>query len=94
MAVAVTIEQATEALSRLDPEDCWLLHHSIARGLDDDMVAGLLGIDQAEVPRRVNEILDRLNQALSLETRAERDELRAALPDLPPGVWQESVTRQ
>jgi hypothetical protein len=89
MAVAVTIEQARQALSRLDPADRALLDLSVARGLDDDMVAGFVRIEEPEVERRVHDVLDRLAADLSLRTRAERDELRATLPDLPRDVWGE-----
>ena len=89
MAVAVTIEQAREALARLDPGSRALLHLSVGRGLDADMIAGLLRIDPSEVERRVDGILERMADELSLDGRAQREELRATLPDLPKDVWQD-----
>jgi DNA-directed RNA polymerase specialized sigma24 family protein len=87
MAVAVTIEQAREALSRLDPESRALLELSVRRGMDADEIAGILRIEPSEKHRRVEEVLDRLARELSLEGREERAELRATLPDLPADAW-------
>ncbi len=89
MAVAVTIEQVREALSRLDPKDRALLHLSVGRGFEDDEIAGFLEIETSQVERRVQRLLERLAGELSLNTREAREELLAALPDLPPDVWQE-----
>ena len=89
MAVAVTIEQAREALARLNPESRALLHLSVGRGFNDDEIAGFLEAEPSEVRRRVSELLERLARELSLDSREEREELRATLPDLPPVVWQE-----
>ena len=89
MAVAVTIDQAREALSRLDPESRALLHLSVGRGLDDEEIADVVHVDPADVHRRVEETLERIAGELSLTGRAHRDELRATLPDLPSDAWQE-----
>ena len=89
MAVAVTIDQACEALSRLDRTSRALLHLSVGRGLHDDEIASVIRVDAAGVGRRVDDVLARLAHELGLETREERDELRATLPDLPQDAWQE-----
>jgi DNA-directed RNA polymerase specialized sigma24 family protein len=88
MAVAVTIEQARETLSRLDPESRALLDLSVRRGMHDDEIADILRVEPSEVQRRVDEVLDRIAAELSLESREVRVELRATLPDLPPDAWQ------
>ena len=87
MAVAVTIEQARGALSRLDPESRALLELSVRRGMDAEEIAGVLRVDPSEEQRRVDEVFDRLARDLSLERREERAELRATLPDLPADAW-------
>ena len=89
MAVAVTIEQAREALSRLEPESRALLHLSVGRGLHDDEIAEVVHVDPSEVQRRVDETLERIAGELSLTRREQREELRATLPDLPSDAWQE-----
>ena len=89
MAVAVTIEEARAALSRLEPESRALLHLSVGRGLHDDEIAEVVHVDPAEVQRRVEETLERIAGELSLTRREERDELRATLPDLPSDAWRE-----
>jgi DNA-directed RNA polymerase specialized sigma24 family protein len=88
MAVAVTIEQAHEALSRLDPESRALLDLSVRRGRPDDEIAEVLRVDPSEVQRRLNEVLERLAEDLSLDGREQRAELRATLPDLPLDAWR------
>jgi DNA-directed RNA polymerase specialized sigma24 family protein len=88
MAVAVTIEQAAEALSRLDPASRALLDLSVRHGTDEEDIAEVLHVDPPEVQRRVDELLGRIADELSLDTREQRDELRATLPDLPPDAWQ------
>ena len=90
MAIAVTIDQAREALSRLDPKDRALLHLSVGRGFHDDEIAGFLEIESSDVQRRVDGLLERLADDLSLADRPAREELAATLPDLPPDVWGEA----
>ena len=91
MAVAVTIDQAREVLSRLDRTSRALLHLSVGRGLHDDEIASVIHIDVSEVGRRVDETLERLARDLQLESREAREELRATLPDLPQDAWQEAL---
>jgi DNA-directed RNA polymerase specialized sigma24 family protein len=88
MAVAVTIEQAAEALSRLDPASRALLDLSVRHGMHEAEIAEVLQVEPADLQRRVDELLDRLADELSLKSREERWELRATLPDLPPDAWQ------
>ena len=89
MAVAVTIDQAREALSRLDRTSRALLHLSVGRGLHDDEIASVIRVEASEVGHRVDEVLERIAHELGLESREARDELRATLPDLPQDAWQE-----
>lgn len=88
MAVAVTIEQAAEALSRLDPASRALLDLSVRHGMHDEDIADVLHVEPADVQHRVDDLLDRLAEELSIDGREERWELRATLPDLPPDAWQ------
>ena len=62
----------------------------MGRGLQDDEIADLIHTDPSEIQGRVDGILERLAGDLSLESREERAELRATLPDLPRDVWQEA----
>jgi DNA-directed RNA polymerase specialized sigma24 family protein len=88
MAVAVTIEQATAALSRLDPASRALLDLSVRHGMHDEAIADVVHVEPADVQQAVDELLDRLAEELSLDGREERAELLATLPDLPPDAWQ------
>jgi DNA-directed RNA polymerase specialized sigma24 family protein len=89
MAVAVTIQQATDVLSRLDRTSRALLHLSVGRGLTDAEIASVIHVDVTDVARRVTDVLDRIAGDLGLEGREQRDELRATLPDLPQDAWRE-----
>ena len=86
--MAVHVEELGKALGGLDPESRALLDLSLRRGMRDDDIAGVLRVDAGEVARRRGELLDRLADELSLDGRAERDELFATLPDLPPELWK------
>jgi DNA-directed RNA polymerase specialized sigma24 family protein len=88
MAVAVTIEQASAALARLDPASRALLDLSVRHGMHEEEIAEVLHVEPSDVQRRVDELLDRLAGELSLDGREERAELGATLPDLPPDSWQ------
>ena len=86
--VAVTIKRLGEALGELDPESRALLDLTVRRGMEEDEIANILNVDADEVTTRRRRILEQLDSELGLETRAERDELRATLPDLPPQLWR------
>jgi DNA-directed RNA polymerase specialized sigma24 family protein len=88
MTVALTIKQASEALSRLDPVRRAMLDLSLRRGMREEEIAAVLNITTPEVEGRLEEVLDALARELSLDSREQRDELRATLPDLPPDAWQ------
>ena len=87
MAVAVTIEQARQALSRLDPASRALLDLSLRQGRDDEEIAKVLHVEPGEVHKRVDDVLDGIAGELKLDSREERAELRATLPDLPADAW-------
>lgn len=86
--VAVTMKRLGEALAALDPESRALLDLNVRRGMEEDEIADILSVDAGEVVARRRKILERLDSELGLETREDRDELRATLPDLPPKLWQ------
>ena len=88
MTVALTIKQASEALSQLDPVTRAMLDLSLRRGMREEEIAAVLNITTPEVEGRLEEVLDGLARELSLDSREQRDELRATLPDLPPDAWQ------
>jgi DNA-directed RNA polymerase specialized sigma24 family protein len=75
------------ALERLDAPSRALIDLSVRRGMADEVIAEVLHVEPDEVSRRRAEILDRLASELNLETREQRDELFATLPDLPPELW-------
>jgi hypothetical protein len=86
--IAVRMRAARRALERLDPETRALLDLSIRRGLDDEDIASVLRVEPEEVVRRRKGALDQIASDLGLDTREERDELFATLPDLPPEYWR------
>jgi DNA-directed RNA polymerase specialized sigma24 family protein len=88
--VAVTIQQAGDALARLDPESRALLDLNLRRGMDENEIASVLNVDADEVCERRRRLLEQLSTDLGLGSREERDELQATLPDLPPHVWNGS----
>ena len=85
--IAFRMRELGAALGRLDPLSRALLDLSLRRGMPDEEIAGVLGVDVAEVERRRAEVLERLADDLGLRTRDARDELYATLPDLPKGLW-------
>jgi DNA-directed RNA polymerase specialized sigma24 family protein len=91
--VAARISDMGDALARLDPESRALLDLSLRRGLDDSEIAAILRVEPEEVARRRGELLDRLADELGLETREQRDELFASLPDLPERCWRGQAER-
>ena len=86
--IAVRIRDARRALGRLDPESRALLDLALRRGLEDEDIASVLRVDEAEVGRRRRAALDRLADELELHGRDQRDELFATLPDVPASVWR------
>ena len=86
--VAVTVKSLGDALAGLDPESRALLDLNVRRGMEEGEIASILNVDAEEVAARRRRILEGLDSELGLETREERDELRATLPDLPARVWR------
>ena len=91
--VAAGISDMGDALAALDPEGRALLDLSLRRGMDDSEIAAILRVEPEEVARRRGELLDRLADELGLETREQRDELFASLPDLPDRYWRGQAAR-
>ena len=86
--VAVTIKRLGEALAALDAESRALLDLNVRRGMEENEIAEILNVDADNVASRRRKILEQLDSELGLDTREDRDELRATLPDLPPKLWQ------
>ena len=86
--VAVTIKRLGEALAALDAESRALLDLNVRRGMEENEIAEILNVDADNVASRRRKILEQLDSELGLETREDRDELRATLPDLPPKLWE------
>jgi len=84
----VTLKRLGEALAGLDPESRALLDLNVRRGMAENEIAEILNVDADNVASRRRKILEGLDSELGLETREDRDELRATLPDLPPKLWQ------
>jgi DNA-directed RNA polymerase specialized sigma24 family protein len=91
--VAARIRDMGTALAGLDPESRALLDLSLRRGLDDSEIAEVLRVSADEVAKRREELFDRLAEELGLETREQRDELFASLPDLPDEYWRGQAAR-
>jgi DNA-directed RNA polymerase specialized sigma24 family protein len=91
--VAARISDMGEALAELDPESRALLDLSLRRGMDDADICAVLRVEPEEVARRREELLERLADELGLETREQRDELFASLPDLPDRYWRGQAAR-
>ena len=91
--VAAGISDMGDALAALDPEGRALLDLSLRRGMDDSEIAAILRVEPEEVARRRGDLLDRLAGELGLETREQRDELFASLPDLPDRYWRGQAAR-
>ncbi len=84
----MTLKRLGEALAALDPESRALLDLNVRRGMEESEIAEILNVDADNVASRRRKILEGLDSELGLETREDRDELRATLPDLPPKLWQ------
>ena len=82
------MEQLREQLAQLDPTDRALLDLNLRGGMEESEIADVLSVDADEVSSRREKILDDMGSRLGLETREQRDELRATLPDLPASDWK------
>jgi hypothetical protein len=81
------MEDLGAALARLDDSSRALLDLSLRRAQSDAAIAEVLRVDRDEVARRRGELLDRIASEVGAGDRAEREELRASLPDLPAEYW-------
>ncbi len=72
-----------QALAGIDEEGRELLDLSMQRGMSDDEVADVLGLEADQVEQRRAKLLDDLASQLGLVGREERDELFATLQDIP-----------
>ncbi len=82
------MEKLREELARLDPTDRALLDLNLRRGMEESEIAEVLNVEADEVSTRRERVLEKLASDLGLETREQRDELRATLPDLPAESWK------
>jgi DNA-directed RNA polymerase specialized sigma24 family protein len=81
--VAVRMNELGQALAGIDEEGRELLDLSMQRGMSDDEVADVLGLEADQVEQRRAKLLDDLASQLGLVGREERDELFATLQDIP-----------
>lgn len=81
------MERIRNGLAALPPESRALLELSLRRGVSDVDIARLLDVELEGVDDRRELALDGLASELGLGSRAEVDELRATLPDLPRDLW-------
>lgn len=81
-------DRLAPALQRLDPERRALLELSFRRGVADEDIAGLLGVEAGEVHRRCHEGVRLLSVELRLEEPAERERLAERLRALPAEAWR------
>lgn len=80
-------DRIAAALDRLDPETRALLELSGRRGLSDDEIGELLGVDAAEVKRRRAQAVSQVAEDLDARG-AERAELRHQLADPRAPHWE------
>lgn len=91
--IAFRMKQLGAALGRLEPPRRALLDLSMRRAMPDEEIGEVLGVSAEEVGRRRDEELERLAEDLRLSTREQREELFAALPDLPAEYWSGQAAR-
>jgi Anti-sigma-K factor rskA len=85
--LAAHMERIRNGLAALQPESRAMLELSLRRRVSDVDIAHLLGVEPDAVDSRRELALAGLASELGLDSRAEIDELRAALPDLPRDLW-------
>jgi len=83
----MTDPRLTQAVQELDPGTRALLDLSLRRAIPDERVAGLLGVDLAEIPRRRARGIAQLADKLAVPGPAELAALLVAIPDLPEEAW-------
>jgi DNA-directed RNA polymerase specialized sigma24 family protein len=85
--IAFRMKQLGNALQHLEPPRRALLDLSMRRDMPDEEIGEVLGVSAEEVAQRRVEVLEQLAAELRLETREQREELFATLPDLPSEYW-------
>jgi hypothetical protein len=83
----MTDSRLIQAVQELDPGTRALLDLSLRRAIPDERVAGLLGVDLAEIPRRRARGIAQLADKLAVPGPAELAALLVAIPDLPEEAW-------
>jgi hypothetical protein len=83
----MTDSRLIQAVQELDPGTRALLDLSLRRAIPDERVAGLLGVELAEIPRRRARGIAELADKLAVPGPAELAALLVALPDLPEEAW-------
>jgi hypothetical protein len=83
----MTDPRLIQAVQQLDPGTRALLDLSLRRAIPDERVAGLLGVELAEIPRRRARGIAQLADKLEVPGPAELATLLVALPDLPEEAW-------
>jgi hypothetical protein len=76
-----------QAVQELDSGTRALLDLSLRRAISDEKVAGALGVEIAEIPRRRARGIAQLADKLAVPGPAELALLLVALPDLPEEAW-------
>ena len=82
------MEKLREELAQLDPTSRALLDLNLRRGMEEGEIAEVLEVEADEVSSRRDKALEQMASDLNLDTREQRDELRATLPDLPAEYWK------
>src|SRR3954447_10423577 len=83
----MTDPRLVQALQELDPGTRALLDLSLRRAVPDERVAGLLGVELGEIPRRRARGIAELADKLEVPGPSELAMLLVALPDLPEEAW-------
>lgn len=81
-------DQLAAAIGDLDPGTRALLDLSVRRGVGDEMIAGLLEIEAAEVASRRASVLAGLASRVGLQGPGSDEEIAETLGALPPETWQ------
>ena len=85
--MASTDPRLIQAVQELDSGTRALLDLSLRRAISDEKVAGALGVEIAEIPRRRARGIAELADKLAVPGPAELALLLVALPDLPEEAW-------
>jgi hypothetical protein len=83
----MTDPRLIQAVQELDPGTRALLDLSLRRAIPDERVAGLLGVELGEIPRRRARGIAELADKLQVPGPAELATLLVAIPDLPEEAW-------